>query len=184
MLSLSLLWMSPGAHAEASWDLPALMQMLAQSSGGEVRFREKKYLAVLNAPLESRGVLVYAAPDHLEKRTLTPKPENFIIDGDRLRVENPAKDLRREFELSRFPTLWAFVEGFRATLAGDLPALRRFYAPELSGERGKWLLRLTPTEKGMARMVQEIRITGQNERVRAIEVLERNGDHSTMTLEF
>lgn len=91
MLSLSLLWMIPGAHAEANWDLPALMQALAQSSGGEVRFREKKYLSVLNAPLESRGVLVYAAPDHLEKRTLAPKPENFIIDGGRLRVENPAK---------------------------------------------------------------------------------------------
>ena len=55
--------------------LDQLMALLAQRQHGEADFSEKKYLSVLKQPLESSGVLIYDAPDHLEQRTAQPRPQ-------------------------------------------------------------------------------------------------------------
>ena len=65
------------AHA-ADWDLDQLMRDLAQTRSGHASFVEKKSIAMLDKPVESSGELFYSAPDHLEKRTLKPKPESMI----------------------------------------------------------------------------------------------------------
>ena len=50
--------------------LDQLMSSLAQRQHGEVSFAETDYLAILDRPVKSSGVLLYQAPAHLEKRTL------------------------------------------------------------------------------------------------------------------
>ena len=45
------------------------MQNLAQVKSAKGKFVERKYLAMLNAPLDSSGTLVYTAPGRLEKFT-------------------------------------------------------------------------------------------------------------------
>src|SRR6185295_8562458 len=101
--------------------LEQLMQELSQVQSARGRFIERKYLAMLNAPLESSGTLYYAAPGRLEKHTLSPRQESLILEGETLVIDNKETGQRRSFPLQEHPVVWAFVESIRSTLAGDLP---------------------------------------------------------------
>ena len=52
-----------GAHTvhAASWNVAELMQMLGQQKSGKATFVEKKYIAMLEQPLESSGEFASAA---------------------------------------------------------------------------------------------------------------------------
>jgi len=166
--------------APGAWDVTRLMHELAQVKSAKARFVERKHLAILNAPLESSGTLTYTAPGKLEKRTLAPRAEILLLDGDRLTLER--KGQRRTFALPQYPEVWAFVESMRSTLAGDLATLQRYYQVELEGSEGQWRLTLKPAESGMQKMVSEIRIQGSGSQVGSIEIFETGGDRSVMTI--
>ena len=85
---LALISLSPPAFA--AWDLQQLMDSLAQNKSGRATFVETKRIAMLDKPVESSGELLFTAPDRLEKRTLKPKPESMIVDGDALLRSNAA----------------------------------------------------------------------------------------------
>jgi len=177
----------PGAlAAEANepdpWDVKQLMRELAQVKSAKARFVERKHLAILNAPLDAAGTLLYTAPGRLEKHTLTPRQESLVLDGDRLTLENKERKQRRTFALQDQPVIWAFVESIRSTLAGDLATLSRFYQVSLDGGAGDWRLTLKPVEPGMQGVVSEIRIRGSRDRVNTIEIIETQGDRSVMTI--
>lgn len=169
------------ATAEAGkWNVQQLMQTLAQVSHAEGKFTERKYLSVLNRPLESSGTLSFQAPGHLEKHTLTPKVENLVLDQGVLTIDSKARNLKRTLVLQEYPAIWAFVESIRSTLAGDLPTLERFYQIELSGDAAHWKMRLLPIEQKTREVIREIRIAGHDNWVDSIETLESNGDHALM----
>lgn len=164
-----------------TWDLGALMQTLRHVEHAKARFVERKYLQMLDKPLELTGTLEYRAPDHLERRTLTPKPESFVVDGDRLRLEN-ARGHQRTLALQDHTVLWAFVESIRATLNGDLAQLERFYAVSLDGDAQRWQLSLTPKVPKMSAIIRLIRIGGSGGAIRTVEIQETRGDRSVMTV--
>ncbi len=174
-----LLW-AQFAAAQADWGLHELMRELAQTRRSEARFVERKYLSVLDAPLELTGRVLYVAPDRFEKRTLTPKPETLIVDGESLTLHEAGRARPRRLRLQDHPVLWGFVESIRATLAGDLAALERFYAVGLDGTRRDWELALAPRVQAMRAVVRLIRIGGSDSKVRWIEVTEAQGDRSVM----
>ena len=183
------LWLvvSVAAHgaeppAPAVWSLEHLMQRLAQVKSSKATFIERKHLRILNAPLESSGTLVYTAPGSLEKHTLRPKPETLVLEGDTLRFEDVARNRRRTLRLQEYPVIWAFVESIRATLAGDLPSLNRYYRVALEGSEPEWRLTLYPRDTEVARMVTQIRITGAGISIRSIEITEVEGDRSMMLI--
>lgn len=168
------------ADEPALWDLPQLMARMAQVESSQASFSEKKYLAVLTVPLELSGTLSYVRPGRLEKRVLEPYAERVEVDGDTLLVEK--KNKRRSLALQNHPVIWAFVESMRATLAGDLPALQRFYRTRFTGGRENWLLVLEPLESGMAGYVERIAIEGEEQHVRRVEIVEAGGDRSVMSI--
>jgi len=168
--------------AAADWGVEQLMRSLAQVQSSTARFVERKHVTILNAPLESSGTLVYAAPGRLEKHTIAPKAESLVLDGDRLTIENKAQDQRRTFALQEQPVIWAFVEGIRSTLAGDLATLKRFYRVGVEGNERRWRLTLKPNEPRMQDVVREIRINGDRNWINAIEIIETGGDRSVMTI--
>lgn len=168
--------------APASGVLEQIMQNLARVKTADSTFVERKYLSILNAPLEFSGTLSYTSPGHLEKRTLLPKPENMLLDQDTLTIENPAKHQRRALVLQDYPVIWAFVESIRSTLAGDLQTLRRFYRVTPEGNAAQWRLLLVPTDPQMQGVVREIHISGGKSRIGSIEIIETNGDRSVMTI--
>lgn len=166
--------------ALAAWDVTQLMQGLAQNKSGRASFVEKKYIAVLEQPVESSGELLYTAPDRLEKRTLKPRPESLVIDSGSLTVERGKR--RMVLRLQDYPELVAFTESIRGTLAGDIVALRRVYNLDLEGTAERWTLTLRPVETRMLTVVQRIRIGGSNAEVKTIEIEQADKDRSVMTI--
>jgi len=167
---------------DATFGVEQLMQRFAQVKSARATFVERKHLRVLNAPLETTGTLTYTAPGNLEKHTLTPKPESLILDGETLVFEDKTSKRRRTLRLQQYPVVWAFVESIRATLAGDLQSLNRFYRVSLQGSESDWRLNLDPREPEIQRMVKHIRIAGSRTAVRSIEITETEGDRSVMTI--
>lgn len=170
------------AAALPEWGVEQLMRMLAGVKSSAARFTERKHLAILNAPLESSGTLIYTAPGKLEKHTLSPKQESLALDRDQLTLESKERKQRRIVALQDYPVIWAFVEGIRSTLAGDLPTLSRFYQVSLDGSERQWRLTLKPSDPGMLEMVSEVRISGSRDGVNQIEIIEAAGDRSVMTI--
>jgi hypothetical protein len=165
-----------------AWGIDQLMQDLGQVKTAKGRFVERKTMAMLNAPLESSGTLVYTAPGRLEKYTRLPKPETLVLDQDKLSIEYKDRGQRRTLALQEYPVIWAFVESIRSTLAGDLATLNRFYRPVLTGSEEQWRLSLKPVDAKIQTVVKEVLIGGSRSRVRTIEVLETEGDRSLMTI--
>ena len=170
------------AETAAAWGIEQLMQNLGQVKSARGKFVERKYLAMLNAPLDSSGTLVYTAPGRLEKYTLLPKPETLVLEQDKLAIEYKDRNQRRTLVLQDYPVIWAFVESIRSTLAGDLPTLNRFYRASCTGSAEHWRLTLKPIDPKIQTVVKEIQIGGSRNRVRTIEVSETEGDRSVMTI--
>ncbi len=181
-LLLAATGLCSAADTAAAWGMEQLMQNLAQVKSAKGRFVERKYLAMLNAPLNSSGTLIYTAPGRLEKYTLLPKPETLVLEQDRLAIEYKDRNQRRTLMLQDYPVVWAFVESIRSTMAGDLQTLNRFYRTSLEGSEDQWRLSLRPAEPKMQSMVKEIHIGGSRNRVRSIEITEAEGDRSIMTI--
>ncbi|MDB5966128.1 MAG: putative transrane protein [Polaromonas sp.] len=177
-LCLLLAALAPSAFA---WDLQQLMQNLSQNKSGRATFVERKYIAVLDKPVESSGDLLYTAPDRLEKRTLKPRPESMVVSGSELLVERGRQ--KHRVQLQNYPELAAFIDSIRGTLAGDLKSLERSYQVGLEGNPERWTLQLLPIDDKMRAVVQRIRISGAADEVRSVEISQADGDRSVMTIE-
>ncbi|MDP3821736.1 MAG: LolA-related protein [Burkholderiales bacterium] len=180
-LGLGLVLAVAAAPALAAWDLQQLMDSLAQNKSGRATFVETKRLAVLSKPIESSGELLYTAPDKLEKRTLKPRPESMVVDGDALTVERGSQ--KYQLQLQAYPEIAAFIESIRGTLAGDRKALERNYRLALGGSAEAWVLELLPLNEKMKAVVQRIRISGMRDQVGSIEISQADGDSSVMVIE-
>jgi len=180
-LAFFSLTLCPILSFAADWDIDQLMQTLAQTRSGHVRFVETKSIAMLDKPVESSGELFYKAPDHLEKRTLKPKPETMILDQGTLLVERGRQ--KHSLQLQEYPELAAFIDSIRSTLAGDRKALERNYRLSLDGTSQNWSLQLLPIDVKMQAAVKSIRIAGVRDEVSRIEILQADGDSSVMLIE-
>ena len=162
-------------------ELLTLMQMLAQVTASEARFTEEKHNAVLARPLLLSGRLSYVRGGRVVRTVFAPNEERLIVEGDTLTVENTARGTQT-LSLRNYPAAWAFVEGFRATLAGDLPTLERFYRTDFSGNLSSWSLQLVLREEEMARYVESITFRGRRSTITAIQVAESGGGRSLMKI--
>ncbi len=177
--ALSLVVGAPGALAADS-DLDQLMSALAQRKHGHVTFVEKKYLALLDRPVESSGELLYDAPDRLEKKTLEPKPESLVLEGGTVSAQRG----RRHYvlDLKQYPQVIPFIESIRATLAGDRAALEQVFKVDFTGSFDHWALGLVPRDPKLARTVKEIHIEGEKDVIHSVEIREADGDRSLLTI--
>jgi len=145
------------------------------------RFVERKFVHLLNQPLQSSGTLTFVAPDRLQKQTLAPAPSRLTVVGDRFEVEQPDGKLRN-LSLSEVPEIGALVASIRATLAGDGVTLSRYYTPTLTGSAADWSLLLEPRDPRLRDLLTMIRIRGEGSMIRGIETMERDGDRTEMTI--
>ena len=160
--------------------LDALMRSLAANPGGHLRFVERKFIALLDAPVESSGTLVYRPPQRLERHTEHPQPESMILDGDTLLLERGDRQLR--LDLASHPEIGTLVDSIRHTLAGDRAALERTYELTLDGDAALWTLRLVPRASALLTQLRQITVSGHHGQVRSIAILQADGDRSELTL--
>ena len=169
------------ADTGSTWTLDRLMSTLAQHKSGRATFTETKTLSIAAQPIESSGELMFVAPDHLEKHTLSPKPEHLVVDGDMLTVER--NNRKYTLALARYPELGAFIDSIRATLAGNRFALERVYKVALSGRGDDWTLTLTPLDSRMLKVVSTITLDGTRDVLRSVAIRQADGDRSVMRLQ-
>jgi hypothetical protein len=168
------------AAAAAGSDLQTLFARLAARPHGHVEFIEQHFIAMLDRPTESAGELRYDAPDHLEKRTLTPRAETLVLQGDTLTIERGKHP--RTLDLRSYPQVVPFIESIRATLAGDQAALERMFTLEFTGSLARWTLTLLPRDAQVRRSVAQVRIDGAQDALLKVEIRQADGDRSVMTL--
>jgi hypothetical protein len=161
-------------------EIGQLMSLLAQHRNGHVQFIEQHFVALLDRPVESSGELFYVAPDKLEKRTLKPRKESMLIERGLLKAQVGSK--QRTVALQTYPELAAFIESIRATLAGDLPALQKYFSVRFSGTVKQWELELTPIDARLQRTIRLVRIKGSHHELQLIEGLQADGDRSVMSI--
>ena len=164
----------------SEFDVEALMDMLSSVRKSEASFTETRHVAMLDSPLVLTGTLSYQRPNRLEKKVNAPHSERLSVEGDKLTFESKGKT--KVVALDQEPALRAFVESVRATRSGDQATLERFYQLDLTGDPGAWTLTLKPNDSAMRRQVKAIVMSGQNERILEIEVLEAGGDRSIMVI--
>ena len=181
LIGICVLLALPAWAQAATWGLDQLMSELAQTRYSHARFSEKKFIAMLDQPVESSGELFYSAPDRLEKRTLKPRYETMLVEGGALSIERGRK--RHRLQLQDYPELAAFIDSIRGTLAGDRRALERNYRLSLDGSAKQWTLLLLPSQPRMQAVVKQIKVEGVRDQVRSIEVQQADGDSALMLIE-
>lgn len=174
----------PFAYADSATDveLAELMRTLAGVDEAGGKFTEHKYLSILSEPLILEGRVHYKAPDHVKKVYDDPDSESYEVNGDSLTIEFP-DGRRRDMSVDEHPVLRAFVESYRATLAGDQETLNRYFNLELTGRIDAWELRLTPRHRELAEYLSAVIMRGRKSTIYSVETLEAGGDRSVMTLD-
>lgn len=162
--------------------LEALMRAMRAVPERRDAFTEDRAIPELDLPLPSSGVLLWRAPDRLEKHTTAPIDERLVVEGDRLLYERADRGIRREFGLDEQPEMRALAEAVRATLAGDLPGLSRHYHVAIEGgPASDWRLALTPLSVRVRAAVQRISVSGRGPQVLAVDT-EGGGGVTRMTI--
>lgn len=161
-------------------DFDKLMSELSQRKQGHVTFEEKKFIALLDRPMESSGELLYEAPDRLEKRTLKPKPESLVLTGGTVSAQRGRRHY--ELDLKQYPQVVPFIESIRATLAGDRQALEKVFKVDFTGDFDRWTLGLVPLDSQLQKKVRQIHINGEKDRIHTVEIVEADGDRSLLTI--
>jgi outer membrane lipoprotein-sorting protein len=175
---------SSGAPArEASGDagLVELMAAFASAGGVRARFRETKHLALLEEPLETEGVVVFAPPDRLARHTTRPGRSSVVAHGGHVVIRDETG--RQELELGEDDPARQLVDNLAVLLRGDLEALRARYSVQFQRDGDGWQLELEPRSRLLRRIVASIRSQGQGAELHRMEMLEPNGD-STVTTFF
>ena len=180
-LLLAALLLGPVTSAQAAYGIDQLMADLASSKGGRARFVEKRHVALLDKPVEARGEMIYTPPDRLEKRTLVPRAETLVLDNDRISIERDNRKLT--INLGGRPEALAFVDSMRSLLSGKRDVLQRQYALSLTGDSGRWILTMLPSDPAVAAVLLRITVSGSRSQVRHIDYLLVDGDRLEIAIE-
>lgn len=155
-----------------------LMLLLAHRGPVEATFTERRFVPVLDRPVESAGRLRFVPPARLEKHVERPRPESMVVDGDLLMLQQGNR--KRSVPLTALPEAALLIDSLRATLAGDLDALQRGWTLSLTGDRARWTLSLEPSAASLAQLVSSVRIEGRENDLYSIEVQQTDGVRSVM----
>jgi outer membrane lipoprotein-sorting protein len=179
---LHVLLMATACSATSAWafDLQDLMGQLAKQKSGEARFTEQRFVHGLEGPLDASGTLSFTAPDKLTRRTVTPRPESMVVDGNTLTLSRGNRT--RALALDSMPELLGMVEAMRGTLSGDTATLQRYFRSTVGGKAEQWTLDLKPIDDRLASQLRSLHISGRGGEVLGIDMEFIGGDRSVMRI--
>jgi hypothetical protein len=161
-------------------EMAEILKRMASTSGVEAVFDERKELALLAAPLDTRGVIYFVPPDRFARFTSSPGYSALVVTGDAVHLrEGPDA---KEIDLSGNGVARVFVENFVALWSGDRSRLERLYVSEFRGTRDAWELRLVPRRAPLADVISAITLRGDRDAMQELLVEERDGDRTTTRL--
>lgn len=152
----------------AVWAAPngdALAERLAAHAPQCGRFEQSRWLADLDARLDSRGHFL-RREEGLVWQTTAPVQDRVVLSEDN-------DDLPRGFQV--------IAPVFSGLVSGDWRALERHFTIELSGELEEWQARLAPNETAVAGRLSQLRVSG-NKQVERVELEFTDGDRLELIL--
>ena len=164
----------------ADVDMKSLMLQFAASKNTKAEFTERKYVRILDSPVESSGDLTFQAPDRLEKRTKLPRAETMLVEGNKVSIERGS--FKRSMMLDEYVDMASLVKSLTATFRGDQEGIEKYFGWTLSGPVNKWQLVLKPKSSKLFITLREIRFAGEGSYVHTVETTLTDGDWSLMTL--
>lgn len=177
LLALCLAWPA----LAAALDLSTVTSLLALRKSGEARFTEQRFVTGLDAPLNARGTLSFAAPDRFARFTTEPLAESMEVQGNTLILKRGARS--RQMALDALPEVMALIEAVRGTLTGNAQTLERHFKVRVQGTPAHWILTLVPRDERLATQVRELKITGMAGDLRVVELSLAGGDRSVMSID-
>jgi outer membrane lipoprotein-sorting protein len=166
---------SNAQSAKPPVDLDSLLNAFAQMEGLEAQFLEEKRLALLKAPLVSRGRLYFARPGYLLRQIETPQPSKVLITPTTLTLEDGT--IEETIDLTARSDVRSFVGSFVSLLAGDKGALKKVYRIELTWpEPGQWRMELAPKAPPLSDLITKVWVTGSQLSVVEVHVFDTSGD--------
>ncbi len=171
MLSLLLLF------AMSAWCLPDgvadLARRLAHRSAFECDFRQERTLPGMKAPLRSTGVFQLMPQRHALWIQKTPIAQRILVRESGLELLRP--DGTTQKLSASTPVAGDLVRALFALTQGDLNGLEKnFNVSWLRQGTTNWGLRLTG-RGSVTRAVKEITISGRQDDVRALQLLDAQG---------
>lgn len=143
----------------------------------EATFEEEKHIALLAAPLKSRGTLAYARPGTFVRTVLEPAPTGLLVRGGA--VEMGTQVSREKLAAQSNPLVAQFVDGFLGLVAGDRARLERGFTLAFKGDAARaWTLTLVPRDERMRALFERLEFAGEGATVQRLTVVETNGDRS------
>lgn len=174
----ALLVVTAGAAAQDPLD--RLLARFDELGGLECRFREERRTALLRVPLVNEGRIHFDPPGRFLRVVERPEAARLLIAGGRLQLTQA--DQVQTFDIADNATLQAFLDSFRAVLAGDRAALERFYDVTFeAGSGDAWALALVPREANLRRFLRRVELRGDGTVIERMVVEETSGDVSTTT---
>lgn len=177
---LAVVLLLSAASPAWAFDLSELMAQLARQKSGDAGFVEQRFVRGVDGPLNSAGTLSFTAPDKLSRRTVSPRPESMVVDGNTLTLSRAGRT--RTLTLDSMPELQGMVDALRGTLMGDSQLLQRHFRTELAGSQANWTLDLKPVDERLASQVRSVRLSGRQGQVLGVEMEFVGGDRSVMTI--
>lgn len=178
---ISIVFSAQFANAYANEiDMPTLMQLFAVNKNIKTEFVERKFVRILDTPVESSGELIFIAPAHLEKNTKSPRAESMMIDGNKVSIERGS--FKRSMALDDLADMASLVQSLTATFRGDQAGIEQYFSWVLTGTLKKWQLVLKPKSIKLFVRIREISLKGENDFVQTVETTLTDGDSSLMTL--
>jgi hypothetical protein len=156
-----------------------LFVRFAKMKGLEASFTEKKYLALLAVPLESKGKLYFLPTEYLTRVVESPAKSTLSITPKELRMSDSNGD--EVMDLRQNPEVRAFVSSLVFVFSGDSQSLAKFYKVEYKldeKDEAAWSLTLTPLKKPLTEMVRSLYLEGTLSAVDKITIFEPNGDRA------
>jgi hypothetical protein len=174
------------ADSAAPLTLDGLLARFRAIVGLSAKFHEEKRIALLAVPLVSDGTVHYAPPGRIARHTVTPSPSSVVLDGSTLRFGDSTSE--HSIDTSASPVVRAFVDSFRAVLAGDRGALEQSFVVDFrspgspsGASRSSWELGLVPRDASLARIIREIRFAGDGVILATMRIREATGDEGLTT---
>ena len=165
----------------AGFDLPALMQQLAQVRSGEATFVEDRRVQQLDQILRSSGRLSFQAPDVFVRETLRPRQERLAVQGNQLTMSRGGRS--QTLLLDSVPEAAVVVEAIRGTLTGNREVLERYFETNVEGSPARWQLDLVPREARLRGQVAHLQLAGSQGQVREVRMTMADGDTSVMRIQ-
>ncbi len=185
--ALLVLQVSLLAKASENWSLQELMQTMSEIDSFKANFEEIKDFAFFTDAVKVTGSLSYKKPGYLKREVVSPHREVTIIEDDIIHIErerNGDNDESRKQQLSIdvHPAVRTLIESIRATFAGDLDVLQKYYQLAFTGDKNTWHLVLQPLQQKVIEHVRQVEIFGSGREVNKIITIEADDSESEITI--